>query len=124
MLYIGRGAITFQNCKEEEYAYRIHHAVQTFCTVNKIRVTHLLSIIFTQTQDITHNPAQLLRMFPAYNTLALFCCQESVYMDYLPLTIRMLIFYDKRGIFRISPKPVYLFGAEVLRPDLVHNQDV
>lgn len=122
MLHIGRVAITFNDCKEDEQAFRIFDSVIMFCKLNKIPPKNILSIIFSQTKDIDKkNPAQLLRIYDLFNMTALFCSSEPEYSSAISNTVRMLVFFNKFTIGRYYPKAVYKYGAEILRPDLLES---
>ncbi|AIN94680.1 chorismate mutase [Treponema putidum] len=85
---------------------------------NSISEKNMVSIQFTVTCDIKAlNPATALRKRGFAKNTALFCALEPCMEDSLPKTIRILIYYYSRR----SPQPVYIGGAEVLRPDLIRN---
>ena len=84
--------------------------------VNRIAENHIVSILFSMTEDLTAaNPATGLRR-TGYSTTPLFCTQEARVEGSLPRVIRVLVTYDSpEGAAAV---PVYLDGAEGLRPDL------
>ena len=83
---------------------------------NGIAEDHIVSILFSMTDDLrAANPATGLRRTGFADT-PLFCTQEARIDGALPRVIRALITYDAQG--DRAPVPVYLDGAEGLRPDL------
>ena len=83
---------------------------------NGIAENQIVSILFSLTEDLTAaNPAAGLRR-TGFAAPPLFCTQEARIDGALPRVIRTLVTWDSRG--RRVPTPVYLDGAEVLRPDL------
>jgi len=87
--------------------------------VNRIAENHIVSILFSVTEDLTAaNPATGLRR-TGFSVTPLFCTQEPRIDGALPRIIRALVTYDSpRGGPAV---PVYLDGAEGLRPDLAGN---
>ena len=74
-----------------------------------------MSVQFTVTDDLTElNPATALRKSGFAKTIPLFCSAEPKIKTGLSKTIRILIYYYGRK----NPIPVYLNGAEILRPDI------
>ncbi len=86
---------------------------------NRIAENHIVSILFSVTEDLTAaNPATGLRRAGFVST-PLFCTQEARVDGALPRLVRALVTYDSpKGR---APVPVYLDGAEGLRPDLAGN---
>ncbi len=83
---------------------------------NTIAEDHIVSILFSMTEDLTAaNPATGLRR-TGFSTTPLFCAQEARVDGALPRVIRALVTYEAEG--GGAPVPVYLDGAERLRPDL------
>ena len=86
---------------------------------NRIAENHIVSILFSMTEDLTAaNPATGLRR-AGFAATPLFCTQEARIDGALPRVIRALVTYDSRR--GGSAVPVYLDGAEGLRPDLAGN---
>jgi len=84
--------------------------------VNRIAENHIVSILFSMTEDLTAaNPATGLRR-TGYSTTPLFCTQEARVDGALPRVIRVLVTYESPD--GAAAVPVYLDGAEGLRPDL------
>lgn len=118
MIYMVRTAFTISACDEREVEERLHSVLQELCMINKITLNKVQSIIFSQTSDITHlNPAEIFRRREGAKSIALFCTTEPQYVNSLPETIRMLVFFKKIWCWH-TPQAVYKYGAEVLRPDL------
>ncbi|HET6451760.1 MAG TPA: chorismate mutase [Spirochaetia bacterium] len=83
---------------------------------NRIAENHIVSILFSVTEDLTaSNPATGLRRM-GFSATPLFCAQEPRVDGALPRVIRVLVTYDSPD--GAAPVPVYMDGAEVLRPDL------
>jgi chorismate mutase len=84
--------------------------------VNAIAENHIVSIIYSLTEDLTAaNPAAGLRRI-GFAATPLFCAQEPRVDGSVPRVIRALVTYD--SLERREAVPVYLDGAQVLRPDL------
>ena len=83
---------------------------------NDISPSGIISIVFSQTKDITrYNPATALRT-AGYQGVPLFCTQEPEYESATERMIRVLVTYSTHS--DADPIPVYLNGAENLRTDL------
>ena len=83
---------------------------------NSMAEKDVVSIIFSVTKDLTRlNPATALRSI-GFHEIPLFCVQEAFIEDQQPGIVRVLLTFntEKEKI----PQPVYLNGAEALRPDL------
>ena len=85
---------------------------------NKIREKDIVSIQFSLTSDLTVlNPATALRITDRARSIPLFVSAEAPIAGGLSFVVRALITYYGRK----TPQPVYLNGAEILRPDLRSN---
>ena len=83
---------------------------------NAVAEDHIVSILFSMTEDLTAaNPATGLRR-TGFASTPLFCTQEARVQGALPRIIRALLTFEAPEGRR--PVPVYLDGAEGLRPDL------
>jgi chorismate mutase len=83
---------------------------------NAIAENQLVSIVFSLTDDLTaSNPATGLRR-TGFAATALFCVQEAKVDGRMPRVLRVLVTW--RTVRRRPVMPVYLDGAEALRPDL------
>ena len=86
---------------------------------NGIAENQIVSIVFSMTEDLTAaNPASGLRR-TGFASTPLFCTQEARIDGALPRVIRVLVTWD--SLERRITVPVYLDGAEVLRPDLAQG---
>ncbi len=112
-LYAVRGAVCCNN-SVESISQWVPALFKSLLEQNGINETGIVSVIFSVTSDLTVlNPATALRKAGYAVSLPLFSCAEPFIEGYLPFVIRILItFYGNR-----TPTPVYLNGAEVLRPD-------
>lgn len=83
---------------------------------NQIEIERIISIICSLTPDLTvANPATGLRL-DRFGEVPLFCVQEAAVDGQMARVVRLLVTYDApRGE---RPQPVYLNGAQRLRPDL------
>ena len=82
---------------------------------NGVAREDIISIVFSMTPDLTRaNPATAARA-GGYAEVPLFCVQEAVVEGQPGRIIRLLLTYRSGGG---TPVPVYLDGAQVLRPDL------
>ena len=83
---------------------------------NGVAPEDIVSIIFSLTPDLTRaNPATATRE-GGFAEVPLFCVQEAVVEGQPGRIIRLLMTY--RGDRDRKPVPVFLDGAQVLRPDL------
>jgi len=111
-----RGAVQLDADTPEEMRQRIGELMQQLMERNALRERDLVSIQFTQTQDlISANPASCLRNF-GYAEVPLFCSQEPQYHGSLPRVVRTLVTF--RAFTSAQARPVYLNGAENLRTDI------
>ena len=111
-----RGAIQVEvNTRQaiEEASVRL---IREILGANGIAENHIVSIVFSITEDLTAaNPATGLRQVGFADT-ALFCAQEPRIDGSLPRVVRALVTFE--SLERRETVPVYLDGARVLRPDL------
>ena len=85
-------------------------------TRNGIEIGRIVSILCSLTEDLTvANPATALRL-DRFGDVPLFCVQEAKVEGQMASLVRMLFTYDTAR--EEPPQPVYLNGAERLRPDL------
>jgi len=83
---------------------------------NQLEQADVISIILSMTRDLTTgHPATALRL-GGYGDAPLFCVQEAYVVGQPSRVIRIMITY--RTPRRRAAVPVYLDGAEALRPDL------
>ena len=113
-LYAGRAAVCTENT-QEAIRTAVVTAYEQFLKKNNLHEQDIVSIQFSLTTDLTAaNPATLLRSAGYASVTALFCSAEPEIKDAPKGIIRLLIYYYGRE----KATPVYLGGAERLRPDL------
>jgi len=111
-----RGAIDLNENSAAEVERASKTLLLEILTRNKIEEKNVISIIFSQTADITaKNPAAALRL-TGFSDTPLFCTQEPEYEGSKLLMLRVLVTFNTKSIN--SPFPVYLGNAAELRPDL------
>ena len=113
-LYAGRAAVCTENT-QEHIRTAVLTAYTRFLEINALAEADIVSIQFSLTRDITAaNPATLLRSAGFASATVLFCSAEPDIDGSSRGLIRFLFyFYGKK-----KAVPVYLGGAEKLRPDL------
>ena len=116
-LYAGRAAVCVQNT-QEYIKTAVVSAYTRFLELNKLHEKDIVSLQFSVTSDITAaNPATLLRSAGFASATVLFCSTEPN-IDHSPRgIIRFLFYYYGKK----KPEPVYLNGAEKLRPDVFNH---
>lgn len=113
-LYAVRGAVCCENT-EASIGALVPDLYRNLIERNGISERDIVSVLFTMTNDLTvMNPATALRKAGLAESLALFASAEPYVEGYLPKVVRLLVTYYGS----VSPVPVYLNGAEALRPDL------
>jgi len=119
-LYAGRAAVCTQNTPDN-IKTAVVTAYTRFLELNKLCEKDIVSLQFSVTLDITAaNPATLLRSAGYASDTILFCSTEPN-IDGSPHSIIRFLFYyygKKKAV------PVYLGGAEKLRPDLFNHEDI
>ncbi|NBF41454.1 MAG: chorismate mutase [Spirochaetes bacterium] len=111
-----RGAVQLENNSAEAMRSGVHRLLEQLLERNGITESDIVSIIFSQTSDLTaENPARALRR-SGFASTPLFCTSEPEYPDSLPRTLRVLVTFGSDST--TEPKPVYLDGARGLRPDI------
>ena len=116
-LYAGRAAISAQNT-QEDIQTAVVTAYTRFLELNTLQEKDIVSLQFSVTFDITAaNPATLLRSAGYASATVLFCSAEPNINGSPHGIIRFLFYYygKKKAV------PVYLGGAEKLRPDLFNR---
>ena len=115
-----RGAIQIDANQADDIQRGVVDLVQELVRRNRIDIDRIISIIFSQTRDLTSlNPATALRSDQdagGYRDVPLFCTQEPEYEGAMALMIRVLVTFDTDE--KTESVPVYLNGAERLRSDL------
>lgn len=111
-----RGAIKVEDNRAmliQEASIRL---MKELITRNSIAEMDVVSIIFSITKDLTRlNPATSLRSI-GFHEIPLFCVQEAFIEGQHSGIIRVLLTFNADE--EKTPQPVYLNGAEILRPDL------
>ena len=111
-----RGAIQLENDSPEAMTDGVCRLLEQLLEGNGITEADIVSIMFSQTSDLTaENPARALRR-SGFSSTPLFCTSEPEYPDSLPRTLRVLVTFEADSA--AEPKPVYLDGARGLRPDI------
>ena len=113
-----RGAI----CVERDEPALIEEAVcklySALLKANEIEESDIACLLLTQTGDLkSRNPAGGLRKGGYCATTPLFCMQELEVEGMLERVIRLLVITN-RAVGQV--KPIFLDGAEKLRPDLAN----
>ena len=109
-----RGAIQVELNDKINIEQGVVRLIKKIITDNNIIITNIISIIFSQTKDLTAmNPASALRTI-GYGDIPLFCTQEPEIINSMSRVIRVLITAESADILN----PVYLEGAKKLRTDL------
>ena len=116
MIKASRGAITCTENTEESIAENTCLLLNELMTVNNLRQEQLIQVIFSATADLSAAyPAKYARTL-GWSEVPLFCVQEMAVEGSLAKCIRVLMTVDTE---QETIKPVYLKGAQVLRPDLL-----
>ena len=114
-----RGAIQVREDSRQAIGDAVVRLVTEILRANAIAENHIVSIIFSLTQDLTAlNPATGLRQVGFADT-PLFCTQEAVIAGGMPRVIRALLTWE--SLERRRTIPVYMDGAEALRSDLTRG---
>ena len=109
-----RGAIQVESNDKVNIEQGVVRLIKTIITKNNIININIISIIFSQTKDLTAmNPASALRTI-GFDNIPLFCTQEPEIINSMNRVIRVLITTESANILI----PVYLDGAKKLRTDL------
>ncbi len=111
-----RGAIQVSGNSRDVIEAASVRLITEMLRLNGIAENHIVSIVFSLTEDLSAaNPATGLRSIGFADT-PLFCVQEARIDGGLPRVIRALLTFD--SLERRALVPVYLDGAQSLRPDL------
>lgn len=114
-----RGAI----CVEQDQPHLIEAAAcKLYASIleqNELVEANIASLLITQTSDLkTINPATGLRKAGYCSNTPLFCMQELEIDGMMKRVIRMLLIINYH---KVHTHPVFLDGAELLRPDLMKS---
>mgnify|MGYP006292890251 CR=1 FL=1 len=111
-----RGAIQCSKDTEQEIASKIYSLISTMLEENAIAEKKIISIQFSQTEDLFElNCAAGLRKY-GFANVPLFCSQEPKCRNSMPRVIRVLITCEMDE--NRECRHVYMNGAERLRPDI------
>ena len=117
-----RGATTIESNTEEQILHHTTQLLHTMLSKNDIDTTHIASIFFSVTDDITATfPARAARAI-GLDHVPLLCMREMSADSGLPLCIRILIHVN-------TPKTqqeihhIYLNEAQKLRPEFATDTD-
>jgi chorismate mutase len=111
-----RGAVQITEDNEKTISFGTIALFKEIIERNNLAENNLISIIISQTKDLTAmNAATALRKDAGVDQIPLFCVQECDTDNAMPRVVRFLIHVvtDHQGPVR----HVYLHGAEKLRPD-------
>ena len=112
-----RGAVSLEKDSPEELRDKVALLYGEIEKVNDLSETDIISIIFSQTGDISYNPAKALREARGISRAPLFCTQEPVCIDFpQERMLRVLITFNSQE--DRDAVPVYLGQAAELRRDI------
>lgn len=119
MVIAVRGAIQVRSNDAETIGAAGIRLLKAVIGINGVKRDEIISIVFSLTPDLTRaNPATAVRI-NGYPDTPLFCVQEAMVDGQPERIIRLLLTYRAGG--DRTPVPIYLDGAELLRPDLVSS---
>lgn len=113
-LYAVRGAVCCEN-SEASICSWVPTMYRELIERNSIRESDIVSILFSVTGDLdSFNPATALRKAGLARSVPLMASAEPYVQGGLQRVMRVLVTYYGSS----APIPVYMNGAERLRPDL------
>lgn len=112
-----RGAVSLDKNTEIELQEKIDILFRELLIKNNIKTDSIVSIIFSQTPDITFNPAKALRISRNLTETPLFCTQEPVCEDF-PQQRMLRILLTFNSDLPGTAKPIYMGDAAGLRRDI------
>lgn len=111
-----RGAITVESNTAEDIIEATVELMRALIAANDIQPEHVVSAIFSTTQDLDATFPALARRELGWSDVALLCTHEMAVPGALPRVIRVLIHVNtERQPDEITH--VYLKDAQQLRPD-------
>lgn len=114
-----RGATGVAKDNREAIVKSIDQLFTELAEKNNLKEEQVVSIIFSVTRDLRScNPASALRKF-GYSKIPLFCMQEPRYKGSMKRLVRVMVTFNTENDF--TPIPIYINGAEKLRPDLAEK---
>ena len=115
-----RGAISLDRNNEKELTRCVDSLYKDLMALNGLSADDLVSIIFSQTKDISFNPAKALRLSNNLDETPLFCTQEPECEDFThERMLRILMTFNSKN--EKKPVPVYLGNAQLLRKDISNS---
>ena len=112
-----RGAVQIDTNTSSAMREGVVELLDEILSRNFLQEREIVSIIFSQTEDLdADNPARCARTV-GFAEVPLFCTQEPRYPGSLARVVRVLLTAE-RDEWNGQPTPVYLRGAQQLRPDL------
>jgi chorismate mutase len=119
MVLAVRGATGVRENDATSIQEAVRQLIRQLLSENRIEENQIVSIMFSQTKDLTKaNPATAVRE-DGYAAVPLFCSQEPEYEGSMPRVIRALITYNTETQREVTP--VYINGAEALRSDIFES---
>ena len=114
-IYAVRGAVFLERDEAAEVDAKVRLLLSTLAERNGVEAGDVLSLFFSSTSDIrSRYPATAAR--ESGWDVPIFSLREAEFEGSAPLAIRVLL--EWRAPPGLCPRPAYLGGAEVLRPDL------
>jgi chorismate mutase len=115
-----RGATTIEANLPETIYNETVKLVESIVKSNNINPEDIASVVITTTLDINAAfPAKAVRTLEGWQYVPTMCMHEMNVPGALPLCIRVLMHVNSDAPQK-DIKHIYLNGATVLRPDLVH----
>ena len=112
-----RGAITVDSNTKAAIRDATKCLLSAIVERNQIPLEDISSVFFTGTTDLNEEvPARAARDM-GWTSIPMFCMQEMMVKDSLPLCIRVMI-HVNTNLHQSEIQHVYLGGAARLRPDL------
>ncbi len=110
-----RGATGVSEDSPEAIGKSVKECFEVLLEENHLSESDLACILFTITSDLqSRNPAGALRASGHGSSVPLFCMQEPEIKGMMPRCVRILLILKEE---RSALTPVYINGAERLRPD-------
>ena len=111
-----RGAVKINADTPHDIRSGVNLLMERLFEENRLRERKIISLVFSQTGDLrSENPASALRA-GGFESVPLFCCREPDIDGMMPRVIRVLVTVKISRFRHLTP--VYVNGAEHLRPDI------
>lgn len=115
-----RGAAGIEENTAQAICRGVERLMGLLLRKNGLPAERLISVQFTVTSDLTAlNPAAAFRAM-GYPGVPLFCAQEADIEGAMKGVVRVLVTFNADASHH--PEPVYIDGAEKLRPDLAEGR--